>query len=111
LARYAIILRAVSFLLAFLRYALILFRSTSASILICDCSAGAIIVSLLSATNAGKIFYIVKADDSANPVTVTRFGADDIEGSASVVLSNKYDKVILIANGTSSWLNLGKGAV
>jgi len=80
-------------------------------LILCDCSAGGIIVTLVSATKAGKTLVIVKVDSSANAVTVTPFGNDTIEGAASKTLSAQYDKAILTANGISTWLDEGTGEI
>jgi hypothetical protein len=80
-------------------------------VILCDCSAGAIVVSLFSATKAGGTLIIVKVDSTANAVTVSAYGNDLIEGSASKTLSSQYDKAILLANGVSEWLDLGTSTV
>lgn len=80
-------------------------------LILCDCSAGSIIVSLVSATKAGKTLVIVKVDSTANTVTVTPFGNDMIEGDPSKTLAAQYDKAILTANGVSVWLDEGTSEI
>lgn len=80
-------------------------------LILCDCSAGGIIVSLVSATKAGKTLVIVKVDSTANAVTVTPFGNDTIEGNPSKTLSTKYDKAILTADGVSTWIDEGTSEI
>lgn len=83
----------------------------SDDILIVDATAGAVIVSLPTASNTGKQYIIVKIDDSANTVTINVFGNDTIEGGSSVVLSSQYDKTILVSGGVATWLKLSTGLV
>lgn len=80
-------------------------------LILCDCSAGGVIVSLVSATKAGKTLVIVKVDSTANAVTVSPFGNDTIEGEPSKTLASQYDKAILTANGVSAWIDEGTGEV
>lgn len=80
-------------------------------LMLCDCSAGGIIVSLVSATKAGKTLVIVKVDSTANAVTVTPFGNDKIEGLSSKTLASQYDKAILTADGVSTWLDEGTSEI
>ena len=80
-------------------------------LILCDCSAGGIAVSLFSATKAGRTLVIVKVDSSGNAVTVTPFGNDTIESAASKTLTAQYDKVILTANGVSTWIDEGTGEI
>ena len=78
-------------------------------LILCDCSAGGIIVSLFSATKSGRTLVIVKVDSTAN--AVTPFGNDTIEGDPSKTLASQYDKAILTANGVSTWLDEGTGEI
>jgi hypothetical protein len=81
----------------------------SDGILVCDATAGNIIVSLPTATLVGKRLVVVKSDNSVNTVSVTAFGNDMIEGGASKTLTSQFQKVALIANGVSMWLDEGTG--
>jgi hypothetical protein len=80
-------------------------------LILCDASAGAFVVSLPSATHVGKTLVIVKVDSTANAVTVTPFGNDTIEGASSKTLSAQYDKIIVTADGVSTWLDEGTGEI
>jgi len=73
------------------------------SIIVCDASNGDIIVSLCSATAMGLHLLIVKEDTSGNTVTVNTFGADNMEGVNSKTLSARYDKLVIVSDGVSSW--------
>ncbi len=81
----------------------------SDGVLVCDATAGNIVVSLPTVTLIGKRFLIVKSDSSTNTVTVSAFGNDAIEGSTSKTLSTQFQKVDLVANGVSMWLDEGTG--
>jgi hypothetical protein len=83
----------------------------SDGVILCDCSAGAIVVTLFSATKSGRELIIIKTDATSNAVTISCFGADDIEGSPSKTLSAQNEKAILLANGVSSWYDLGTSQV
>lgn len=75
--------------------------------LFCDATGGAITVNLPSAVGlTGKIFEIFKTDASANAVTVYTDGSETINGAGSVALTEQYDKLVLVGNGTG-WFRLG----
>ena len=78
-------------------------------LILADASSGAITVSLFSATKAGRTLVVCKVDNSANAVTVSCFGADTMEGSASKTLSSRYDKCVLTADGISTWIDEATG--
>ena len=69
--------------------------------LICDCSAGNIVINLPSIV-IDMQFNIIKADSSANTVTVN--SADGIIGSASQVLNAQYDSLVLIAGSNEFYV-------
>jgi hypothetical protein len=85
----------------------------SKGIILCDATAGAITLNLPAANigagsfplgaTFGNIFYIKKIDVSANAVTITRAGADTIEGANTLVLAAQWDKVVLVSDGVSLW--------
>lgn len=57
-----------------------------------------------ASTCSGKIFIIKKSDASANAVTVTRAGADTIDGATTYALSTQYQSVTLISDGSALWM-------
>lgn len=78
----------------------------SSGYLRCDATSGNITVNLPAANSqqaAGKTYHIIKNDASANTVTVSRAGADTIEGAATVVLAAQWDKVIVTSDQVSTW--------
>lgn len=81
------------------------------AIILCDDTGGSFNVTLPAATNAGKMFLIVKKNASANTVTVITTGADSIEGQTHVPLAAQYDKTLLIADGVSTWLQVEEGVI
>lgn len=80
---------------------LITLNSTNGYVL-CNANAGAFTVNLPTAS-ARKRLHIKKIDSSANAITITRNGADTIEGAATYALNTQYKSVTLYSNGTSTW--------
>jgi hypothetical protein len=79
----------------------------SDSVILADCSAGAVVITLFSATKSGRTLIVVKMDSTANSVSVVPFGNDTIEGGTSKTLGSQYGKLILLADGVSTWLDIG----
>lgn len=74
----------------------------------CDCTAGAVTVTLTSsAQNALKMAHIMKTDSGANAVTVSMAAGDTWYGAvASQTLATQYKSVTLLAvnnNNVSGW--------
>jgi hypothetical protein len=74
----------------------------------CDCTAGAVSVTLTSsAQNALKMAHIMKTDSSANAVTVVVAAGDTWYGDvAAQTLATQYKSVTLLAvnnNNVSGW--------
>lgn len=71
---------------------------------LCDATSGAI-TATLPAASASKAWFvlIVKTDSSVNAVTVTRAGADTIEGATTVALALQYAKWAGYNNGATPW--------
>jgi hypothetical protein len=68
-----------------------------------DASGGAITITLPAAASCtGRQYDILKADSSANAVTVDGNGTETINGAATKVLSNQYTAVTIRSNG-SGW--------
>lgn len=70
-----------------------------------DATGGAITVNLPAASSvpAGWEFRAEKIDVSANAVTVTRAGADTIEGANTVALAAQYNNTRVTSDGVSKW--------
>lgn len=56
----------------------------------CDATAGAVTLNLPAATGTHRELTVKKTDSSANACTITRAGADTIDGATTVALSNQY---------------------
>jgi hypothetical protein len=80
-------------------------------VVLVDATSGAVSVSLPSCVFGGKLLMIVKVDASANHVTVSCYGLEQIQGSSSLTLSNQYDKASLLSDGVSQWLKISTGQV
>lgn len=75
-----------------------------------DCSGGtrAITLPAANAVTAGRfyVFSDTTGSSATNAVTVSRAGADTIDGAASVTLTSAYASLMLISDGTSKWKTL-----
>ncbi len=70
----------------------------------CDATTGAIVYTLLTAAGRpGAKLYVKKIDASANTVTIDPAGAETIDGAATLVLSARWDAVLLVSDGVN-WL-------
>jgi len=70
----------------------------------CDASAGALTISLPTASGiTGKAYLIKKVDSSANAITIDPYGTETIDGAATVTLASQYDSVIVVSDGTN-WM-------
>lgn len=79
-----------------------------AGLVLVDTSAGSRTITLPAASAAGgrPIRYrIVKADTSANTVTIQRAGSDTIEGAASIVLTTQWSSADIVSNGVNAWVH------
>lgn len=70
-----------------------------------DATTAAFAVTLPSAaaTLPGRIFRFKKVDSSINAITITRAGADTIDGATTYVLSAQWKYVALECDGVSAW--------
>lgn len=71
----------------------------------CNATGGAFAATLPTAASAGNGATVVfkKTDSSANAVTITRAGADTIDGATTKAISTQYDTYALVSDGTSAW--------
>lgn len=67
-----------------------------------DATSGALTLTLPAATT-GNLYRIVKIDSSANTVTISRAGADTINGSTSIVLAKQYDSMNIQSDRSTHW--------
>lgn len=70
-----------------------------------DATAGAITITLPSATTVGSgwAVQIRKSDASANLVTISRAGSDTINGATTLSLAVQHQSLILFSLGGTSW--------
>ena len=70
--------------------------------ILCDATGDAFAVTLpYVAPNKNKVYVIKKTDVSVNAITITAYGDDLIEGSATQSLSSQYDTKTIQSDGTS----------
>jgi len=83
-----------------------LYRPGSTVLVLCDCTNGAIEITLpnVGQTN-NNVFEFVKTDSSTNKVTVTGADGQTISGETSIKVVTRYNYAKLVPDGTN-WLNL-----
>jgi hypothetical protein len=69
----------------------------------CNCSAGAIVVTLPSAVANEATLVFKKTDATANTLTLDAPGAETIDGGGTAVILVQYAAVTLVSDGTQ-WL-------
>ena len=70
------------------------------AVILCDTTAATMAITLPAATV--KILYKVK-NLGPNTCTISRVGADTIDGGTTAVLRNQYEAIELASDGTSTW--------
>jgi Pectate lyase superfamily protein len=65
--------------------------------------AGGITITLPPATNKGQRLMIKKSDAGAGAVTISRAGADTIQGANTIALAAQWASRVLVADGVSTW--------
>ena len=76
--------------------------ATSDTVVLADATAGVIVITLpVASTASGYRFFVKKIDSSANTVTITRSGADTIDGGTTAVISVQYTSITIVSNGTN----------
>ncbi len=66
----------------------------------CDATAGAIILTLPASPATGAQVLAKKTDASVNAVTVTKSGTQTIDGATTFPLTERYQSVTLVYDGT-----------
>lgn len=69
-----------------------------------NATSGAFTITLPAAPVTGQVYYIVRINSGANNVTIDG-NAKNINGAATLVLSNQYDTAQIVYNGTQ-WLKI-----
>lgn len=57
-----------------------------------------------AASNANSVISVKKTDSTANAVTISRTGADTIDGAASQSIATQYEELNFISDGTNWWI-------
>ncbi len=73
------------------------------SVLLCDATAGAVVLNLPAATATGREITLKKTDSTANACTFTRGGADTIDGVNTVALTVQYAAAKLADAASAVW--------
>lgn len=75
----------------------------------CDATNGALIVDVSAAASCYDLQprWFVKIDSSVNSVTIDANGSETINGSLTYVLSNQWDAVGIVSDG-SNWFVVAK---
>lgn len=71
----------------------------------CDPSGGGFVINLPAITtfNAGQTICVKNITGSTNPITITRAGADTIDGAATRPIVTAFEAVILMSDGVGNW--------
>ena len=76
------------------------------SVVSVDASGGTVVINLPATTGTGREITFKKMDSTANAVTVTRAGADLIDGATTAVLTAQYAASKLIDAAAGVWERL-----
>ena len=84
------------------------YNAAQESLILGTGGAGGITIQLPSASapapsNYGKTYIIKKVDAGVGAVTVTRAGADLVDGAVNLALAAQYDVVIITSDGAGNW--------
>lgn len=80
---------------------------TDKNMFLVDTALGNVTATLpTAADNTGKVLTFLKTTADANTVTVDGEGAETVNGAASTVLNNQYEKVTVYCDGTE-WFIIG----
>jgi hypothetical protein len=73
-----------------------------------DGSVGALTVNLPAASSSKGQFLAIKIETTGTgPINVTPAGADTIDGSPSFAMSTAHESIIMVSNGSDTWLIIG----
>lgn len=79
--------------------------TTANDVVLCDCSGGAITVTLpAAATRTGKMFDIKKIDSSGNAATIDGNGSETIDDVTTKILASQYNSVTVMSDGSEWWV-------
>ena len=79
--------------------------TTSQTVLLCDASGGAIVLTLPAASaNTGRRYFIKKIDSSANTVTIDGNANETIDNALTIVISQQYVARFIVSDGSNWWV-------
>lgn len=79
--------------------------TTQDMVLLCDCTSGAITVTLPQCSLvAGKELIIKKIDSSSNAVTIATTNSETIDGVTTQTVGSQYQSLTLMNNSTSWYI-------
>lgn len=77
--------------------------TTSQTVVLCDASLRAIIVTLPAASsNTGRLYHIKNIGSSANTVTIDGNANETIDGGLTAVITDRYGTLSIVSDG-SNW--------
>lgn len=75
----------------------------------CDATGGAVVINLPAATGTGRMLRVKKLDATANGCTLTRAGADTIDGATTVALTVQYAATSIEDSASTTWIKTQVG--
>jgi len=73
-------------------------------VVLCDCTANNITISLPSATHSLARITVKKTDASANTVTLDALGSQTIDGDFTLVITTQYTSVTVVSDGVNWYI-------
>ena len=81
-------------------------------VLLVDCHAGNVTISLPdAATMSGHMFIVKKVDSTAYTVTVDAWLGQEIDGAGGQTITTQYGRIGIVNNGVSWWIIMVGGTV
>lgn len=74
-------------------------------VILADATAGDVTVTLPSASGVpGRVYIVKKTDSSGNGVIIDGQGAETIDGAATYTLTQQYEAITIVCDGTEWWI-------
>lgn len=77
--------------------------TTSDKVIRCDATTGTVTLTLPASTASGIFYLVKKVDSSANLCTITRAGADTVDGATTYSLVRQYDSITVIDDASGKY--------
>jgi len=77
--------------------------ASTVAYILCNATAGAVVINLPAATGTGREISIKKTDSSSNACTPTRSGSDTIDGATSYSITTQYASSKVVDAASASW--------